>query len=228
MNDALAFQVQPHGQLMDRAAVALLTTLAEMVAASPGRIVAGDVATLAHGHVPGKGAAQVDDLHLDVGGHGHGVAAVEPRTLEIGQDVDDANRGGGSERRDHGPTPSRGVVGTGRGRFDVPSQPVEGRERLDRLRERGDLALGFRAGPRQDPLRLGDRAVDRPGSASQAHARRTIDQHHLEPVPGVGLGGQQVGAGEQERDQGHARQAQRQQQPALQTPPLGVARRARS
>ena len=96
------------------------------------------------------------------------------------------------------------------------------REGLDRSVEGADFQLRSLADPAQDRPCFRQRLIDRPGAALEAHAGRTVEQHHDQAVSRGRLGREHVRPGEQEGDQGQARHPQREQEPAPQLPPPRV------
>ena len=177
-----------------------------------------------HGDVPGERAAQVAEPDLDVSREDHGLAAVEPRTLEVGQDVQLAGLLPRTEEQVACPGHRGGVVGA----------------RVARL-ERGSGG-GRSAGPSAgrtvsnsptsswvpDPARSRtDRASDSARSIgrarpAQAHAGRAVEQDDDQALARRRLGRDQVRPGEQQREQGDARHPDRQEQQAPDLPPPSV------
>ena len=105
-----------------------------------------------HGDVPGERAAQVAEPDLDVRREDHGLAPVEPRTLEVGQDVQLAGLLPRTDEQVARPGHRRGVVGARVGRLE--RVPCGGRSAAPSagptVSNSADLQLGPRAGPVQD------------------------------------------------------------------------------
>ena len=159
---------------------------------------------------------------VDVGREDDRLAAVEPRALEVGQDVQllDGLPRADAEVAAPRPSPRRSRCPPADGSSAARRRSAGRRQRVDGAVEqrRPPAASPARpaptidAAPRPAARSIGRVAPFRPMLAERSTSTTT------RRLPADRLGREQVGPGEQQGDQGHARQPQRQQQPALQPP----------